>query len=90
MEGPDPVLWAPPPELGTASQHNYFSVSGLCREAAVNAGKSAPTGKVNTAPVIGMVFPGLQNRLIYLTLPQTLESPDPLSVAPEKAAAAPH
>lgn len=39
--------------------------------------RALPWG-ANIAPVIGMVFPGTENRLIYLTLPRPLESPDPL------------
>ena len=81
MEGLDPVLQSPSLPWGSLSTQLLISVLRLCRV----CGERFPGGRVNTAPVISMVFPGTENRLIYLTLPQPLESSDPLSAAPETA-----
>lgn len=57
-EGLDPVL-QPLPSAGEASQHNRLSMFQGCAEGEDASESVLPGGRVNTAPVIGVVFPGI-------------------------------
>lgn len=85
MEGLDPVL-PPLPLSGEQPLHTTAHQWSRAQQRAPSARERAlPGGRGSTAPVIGMVFPGIENRLIYLTLPQPLEGSDPVPAAPETA-----
>lgn len=64
MEGLDPVL-PPLPLSGEQPLHTTAHQCSRAQQRAPSASERAlPGGRGSTAPVIGMVFPGIENRLL--------------------------